>query len=159
MHPLIWWHQRWLTGPSESPGTAPTTNQKSTVWSTGLYREPHNRYLPKTPKNLLCFNHTQVILVQYVSVNAALMLLGNNFYFQPPVCVGFLLFGCLITLQLDTVTLNERWPRWPAASRLHGVDVFLESETNMQKFVFLQLPGFAWIVNIVDLFIDGEADL
>lgn len=83
------------------------TNQKSTVWSTGLYREPHNRYLPKTPKNLLCFNHTQVILVQYVSVNAALMLLGNNFYFQPPVCVGFLLFGCLITLQLDTGQGNK----------------------------------------------------
>lgn len=49
----------------------------------------------------------QVILVQYVSVNAALMLLGNNFYFQPPVCVGFLLFGCLITLQLDTGQGNK----------------------------------------------------
>lgn len=115
-------------GPDDQP-------EKYRVEYRTLSGAPQQVFAKNTKKLAL-----QVIVVQYVSVNAALMLLGNNFYFQPPVCVGFLLFGCLITLQLDTRKQKQ-------------------SETNMQKFVLLQLPGFAWTVNIVDVFIDGEVDL
>lgn len=50
MHPLIWWHQRWLTSPSEPPGLPRMAQWKSTVWSTWLCPDGHKRCASLTIK-------------------------------------------------------------------------------------------------------------